>query len=89
MDEQGDAIPNPVDDAQPAHQEAVEGSAPETVNLLDTLDEETQKKYGEDVCRRTDVDLKSSADFRKRRANIVKLYLGQMPSPGDDQMNYA
>src|SRR5262245_34804129 len=74
---------------EPSPLDQTMGSAPETVNLLKSVSDEDQKKYAEDVCRRTEIDLKSSAEFRKRRTSIVRLYLGQMPPPADDQMNYA
>ncbi len=73
----------------PAVDAALAGSAPETVNLVAKLKPDDLKKYGEDVCRFYEVDHSSSEDFRSRRANIVKLYLGQMPPPPEDGFTYA
>lgn len=89
----GDGIP-PMDGETPqlppsGVDASLAGSAPETVNILAQLPPDKVETYGQDVCRYYDVDLKSSEGFRNRRANIVKLYLGQMPPPNDDGFGYA
>lgn len=71
----------PVD--EPAHEQELQGSAPETVNLVSTLDEEFVKKLGQEVYDNIEEDLRSSEQFRERRTSIVKLALGIMPPRPD------
>jgi hypothetical protein len=63
----------------PAHEEALAGAAPETVNLVLTYDEEDLKKLGEETYEVIEEDLRSSEKFREHRTSIVKLALGILP----------
>ena len=68
---------------------ATAGSAPETVNLVATIPEDILIKYGNDVFRKYERDLQSSTEYRKRRANIIKLFVGIMPPKDADSLSMA
>lgn len=72
----------------------LQGTAPETVNLVKGLPEDFVTTLGKQTYETTDGDLASSEKFRERRANILKLALGILPPrpEGDDtlaQVHYA
>ncbi len=81
MDDMGEGPP-PLDTGAGVDA-ATSGSAPETVNLVPTLTDEERKEIGEGVWTNGDRDWKSSERYRKHRDNILKLYLGIMPSKED------
>lgn len=63
----------------PSANEAIVGLAPETVNLAETLPETELKRMAEKVIADYKRDWNSGTKFREHRAQILKLYLGQMP----------
>jgi hypothetical protein len=69
----------------PTIDEAVMGSAPETINLLDTItDEQEQQKIANRVYKDYDRDFRSSEKYREKRASILKLFIGMLPPSQDD-----
>jgi len=62
---------------------AVDGYAPESVNLADQLTPEESRKLVDTAIQNYDRDWDSSTEYRNRRDNILRLYLGIMP-PGED-----
>ncbi|HET7741446.1 MAG TPA: hypothetical protein VFL67_12435, partial [Mycobacterium sp.] len=69
----------------------VEGSAPETVNLVATLPPEEAKKIADAVCDDYDRDWRSSEKFRSKRAELVRLCIGELPPKEDGyaQIHYS
>jgi hypothetical protein len=61
------------------------GKAPETVNLAEIMSDEDLQKCGERVCRDFTRDWDSSKKYRERRASILRLFLGDLPSPVDGE----
>jgi len=70
---------------------AMEGKAPETVNLVDTIAEEEQKEIADAVFDDFETDWDGSDKFRQRRAQILKLALGELPPKEDgySQIHYS
>jgi hypothetical protein len=72
---------------------AVQGYAPESVNLVDQLSEQDQKALASEVVKGFERDWDSAEDFRERRDSIIRLYLGIMPALEDGefrtQIHYA
>jgi hypothetical protein len=72
-------------------EDELKGKAPETVNLVDSIPEDEQEEIGEYCFDRFTSDWDSSDKFRQKRAEILKLALGEMP-PGEDdhaQIHYS
>ncbi len=65
----------------PTVEELVADYSPETVDLLDALTTEEQKKCAERVVEDTQTDEDSSQKWRERHAQILKLALGDLPPP--------
>lgn len=59
------------------------GLAPETVNLVPHMAKHELETLGSRVVKRFEKDWKSSTKFRKRRASILKLFLGDLPPIAD------
>src|SRR6476661_6599332 len=76
----------PIDEpAKPPTTAMTAGYAQETVNLASVFSEEDLKKCGERICRDFDRDWDSSKKYRERRASILRLFLGDLPSPVDGE----
>lgn len=67
----------------PSIEEMVEGSAPETVNLVDSLKPDEQTDIARRVVEDYERDMKSGEKFRQRRSRIVRLALGDIPTSKD------
>lgn len=80
-----------MDPADMPADEVVAGKAPETVNLVPSLDEEDRKKIANRVYRDYERDDRSSEKYRKKRDSILKLFIGMLPpSEGDGaQIHYS
>ncbi len=71
---------------------AIEGHAPETVNLVPTItDESERKKIASRVFKDYERDFKSSERYREKRASILKLFIGMLPpsQDGGAQIHYS
>ncbi len=71
---------------------AIEGRAPETVNLVPSItDEDERRKIANRVWKDYDRDFRSSERYREKRASILKLFVGMLPpSEGDGaQIHYS
>lgn len=97
VDDQSDGTPEPVDEtdapiaATSATEDELAGAAPETVNLVGTIDLDEQKRIADTAFEDYDRDWTSSEKYRDKRAAILKLYLGEMPTKeeGYAQIHYA
>lgn len=70
----------------PPTSDHIEGSAPESVNLVDHFSDTDAKKCADEVIRGFDRDWDSTTAWRERRDSQLKLYLGIMPPPPSGEM---
>lgn len=97
VDDQSDGTPEPVEAEASgpieasSTEEELEGAAPETVNLVGTIDLDEQKRIADTVFEDYERDWRSSEKYRQKRADILKLYLGELPpkEEGYAQIHYA
>lgn len=71
--------------------EELAGKAPETVNLVDKILPSEQEEIAQRTFDLFESDWDSSEEFREKRAQILKLALGQMPPKEDgfSQIHYS
>lgn len=70
---------------------ALKGKAPETVNLVDDIGPDEQKEIADATFEDFEIDKLRSADFCRKRAEILKLAIGLMPPKEDgySQIHYS
>ena len=70
---------------------ALDGKSPETVNLVDEISEQEQKEIADCVFEDFETDWDGSEKFRQRRAQILKLAIGELPPKEDgySQIHYS
>ncbi|HXU23076.1 MAG TPA: hypothetical protein VN697_03490 [Tepidiformaceae bacterium] len=72
-------------------EDALKGVAPETANLVDSIKEDEQQEIADAVFEDFETDWSGSTKFRQRRAEILKLALGELPPKEDgySQIHYS
>lgn len=97
VDDQSDGTPEIVEPESSGQVEAdsataeLEGSAPETVNLVSTIDIDEQKRIADTVYDDYDTDWRDSEKHRQKYADVLKLYTGELPPKEDGyaQIHYG
>lgn len=76
------------EEVKPPMTAQLEGYAPESVNLAQSLSPEEERKLVDETIQNYERDWDSSRDYRERRDSILRLYLGIVPD-GDGSANRA
>lgn len=77
------------EETKPSPEAQIQGFAPESVNLAVGMGEDEQRKIVDDTIANFDRDWDSLTQWRARRENILKLFLGMIPAPEDGEMRSA
>lgn len=97
-DDASDGTPEILDEDDPSGpigvdetQTALAGKAPETVNLVSSIDPDEKEKIGNTTLEEFEADWKDSEKYRTKRAELYKLCFGILPAKDDGyaQIHYG